>query len=96
MKPKSPSTKRGAAAPKKSKAMTAKEYTAAVNDILRKTAAKDNASHQRGESLFGAEHVDLPEFMLKTYQDMGFTPEQAIAEMDADGETEGFAEAMAS
>lgn len=96
MKPKNSSTTRGAAAPKKSKSLTAKEYAAAVNDILRKEAAKDNERHHRAESLFGTEHVDLPEFMLKTYQDMGFTPEQAIAEMAADGESEGFAEAMAS
>jgi hypothetical protein len=68
-------------------------FTAEVNRLCKEECDRINADPK---AIFGGEHTDYPEAMMKLYFDQGHSPESAIATMNAGHEADGYAEAMAS
>jgi hypothetical protein len=73
--------------------MTLKAFANEVNRIKHAECARINADPKK---IFGAEHYDYPESMMKLYFDQGLTPKGAVELMDDEHEAEGWAEAAAS
>lgn len=82
--------------PKKLPKMTLKAFVKKVNDISHKECQKTNEAYDKGESLFGAEHIDYPESLLKHYYGQGLTPEETLLEMEYEHLAEVHAESMCS
>jgi len=76
--------------------ITLKEFTDRVNFLVRKEVDILNEQYERGESLFGAEHIDYPESMMKYYYENNYSPDDVLRAMEEECEHEGRWEAMVS
>lgn len=69
------------------------DFCAAVNELDKEDCARLNANPT---ALFKAEHIALPESMLKFYYMEGYTPAEAYSHICQSLEDEARAEAAAS
>lgn len=76
--------------------MTLQEFTKAVNALAQEDCDQLNRAYEKGLALFGAEHVDYPESLLRLYYNKGLSPRETLVEMELEHEAEVYGESLVS
>lgn len=76
--------------------MNLKQFTKEVNRLAHKEVEEINKKSKENGMIFGAEHYDFCEFMLKIYFEQGFTPKETLSAINDEHEQEAKWEAMVS